>query len=316
MNRTQWVAALAVAGLLTIRPSEQGQAQAIPVLRNIPAVNFPATKPAPTIDKERLRVGEVAVSETKLDSAIMALNTTKDRPTNLKDLTGGYRLFQYQLNLDAAIKLNLIAAGAKLDGAEKVFVHDFIFYKDGEDEHGQPIRWGSGVRLIIQARNLGGSANFSSLPAIAASAEFRFAETTVDLRTIGISGPKIVAAVPKAAAYDVATHVAYMKAVDAIVAAATDPVTVVTPEVVTVNPQDSDNSVDAIVRAYAMREILLGKSCEDARKGLQRGHIPRAEQALIAAYRELAGRCDRRAPSDRVRHAILLDLFKHAGVAP
>jgi hypothetical protein len=312
---TRAISWTAIAGAHCVLISSSAATQAIPVLRTVPVIGVPV-KPPPRIDISKLAIDEIQVSEPKLDSALKASATTKKGPANLKELTGGFHVFQYQLSQDAAMKLNLIAVGGQLAGAEKVFVHDFMFYKDDTDENNLPIRWGAGVRLIIQAKSLAGSANFTSLPAIAASAEFRFAETSVDLRTIGMSGPKIVALVPKAAAYDVETHVAYMKTIDAIVAAGHDGTTVVTPEVVTVNPQDYGLSIDAIARAHAMRQMLLGKSCEDARKALAKNRSPRSEQSVNASYRELMGKCDNKSPSDAVRLAIVRDLFSKSGIAP
>jgi hypothetical protein len=154
------------------------------------------------------------------------------------------------------------------------------------------------------------------LPGIAASSEFHYAETSFDLRTLGMSGPKITQAVPNASGYNIEAHVALLKAIDAIRDAAHDPSTVVTPRPIKVDVRDDSVYVQALVRTAALRNVTSGNSCRDAKKSLANNHAPTAENVVESVYVEMTGKCDGNPVQSGVVLATVRQMFSDAGVRP
>jgi len=237
-----------------------------------------------------------------LFKAAACSNQSDPAPTDLNGLTDGFESFNFSMTMSAAAKLGIPFLNISGTGDKRVFIQDFMFYKNSTDGCGNPVKWGAGVRVVISARSLTGSAAFTSLPAVAASTEFRYAESAYRLQTIGISGPKIDAAVPPAGSYDIEKHVALMKAIDDIRKVARDATTIVTPALITLVVQEDEIYVDALSRSMALQYLAAGRSCNDAKKGLADGHSAVADAAVEGVYKELAGSCS----NDKVTDLVLL----------
>ncbi len=229
-------------------------------------------------------------------------------------LTDGFTIQDYNLEWDAAVKLGLVLGNVAGNVSKKVFIHDLMFTKPDVDAGGNPITWGSGVRLVIIASANNSNANFSSLPAIAASAEFKYTEAKFDFRTVGVAGPKITGAIPPAASYNIDTHVNLMRAVDKIRDAMADATTVITPRVVSITVLDVPYFSDRVARMWAWHSLMKGMSCSDAKKALGGGHTPDAEASLESEYRSLTKQCDNKVSTDLNLKQTLSQAFVNAGI--
>jgi hypothetical protein len=266
---------------------------------------------------QAITINDQGVKEGILAAAINDFATTLPTPPlGLASLTDGFRIFNYSMSQAAAAKLNVILGGASGSADKKVFVYDFMFYKDDVDKGGVPITWGAGVRLVIVAKTIAATANVSSLPAIAASAQFNLIEASYNLQTVGMSGPKIVTAVPNAGSYDVEKHVELLRAIDAIRDAANDKTTVVTPKLIKLDVREDDTYIEAVARTMALRAFAIGKSCNQAKDGLGSGHSTTSRSAVEAIYKDLQGKCSGDLPTDRVMQVRVNQYLVEAGWKP
>jgi len=243
-------------------------------------------------------------------------NAVTPPPTDKAGLTDGWGIYSYSLSYDAAAKLGLplIDLGASADS--KIFIYDLIFYKNAYDASNNLVgRYGVGVRLNISATSINGSASFSGLEAIAASAEFQYAEVKYTIETFGLSGPKITMAAPPAGSYDISHHVQLFQAIDKLKEAYEDPTTVVTPEfiAVVVNTLPEHEYSTVIAKALALKGIANGWSCSKTIGKLDSGHQPFAENAIKDLYKELGLKDDNSSPRDNSAQLKMQQEFKDAG---
>lgn len=215
--------------------------------------------------------GILSVKSSQLDANAIEKNLTPvpgcvepKAPINLAELTGGWNIFFYSLTMDAAVSLGIISLGeVSANAGKEVFVYEQMYYKDAKTCAGANITYGSGVRLTILAKKLSGSANFSNLGAIAASAEIKSAEVEVRMKTIGLSGQAILALIPDAGSYSVEKHVQYMQAInDVKTAISTDSTVVVTPEIISMQltPLTDVDFVKSVYTTFALKRIAKGDS--------------------------------------------------------
>jgi len=264
---------------------------------------------------DQIQINEGQTVEAFLANGLSELTecTSSPPPTDLSGLTDGFTVFNYSMTTSAAAKLNIPFTNLAGTGDKRVFVHDFMFYKKDEDSCGNPQTWGAGVRVIITARSVSASANLISLPAVAASAQFSFAETQYTFATIGMSGPKIAAVAPNAGSYDIEKHVELMKAMDNIRDLATDPTTVITPRLVSVDVREDDVYIDQLARVMALRAFANNRSCQNAKGSLANNHSATADAAVEAVYKELMNKCTGDKPTNPVLLARIAEFLRLSG---
>ncbi|WP_264550310.1 hypothetical protein [Flavobacterium sp. N2820] len=222
--------------------------------------------------------GSIELSSMEVESSALSdiLATTPNcqvtAPTTLAQLTGGWKIFFYNMTLETAAKVGVVSiAEAQTNIGKEVYVYEQMNYKDLDNCKNGKITYGAGVRLTILAKKLDASANLSNLGAIAASAEFKKAEVTVTMSTIGLSGPKITATIPPAGSYSVEKHVQYLQAIDAIKEATADSTTIVTPEIISLSIPPSSNSefLKATYITFALERIAKRESFNTAKTKIE-----------------------------------------------
>lgn len=184
-------------------------------------------------------------------------------PTKLADLTGGWAVFFHNMTLESAANVGIISIGdINANYGKEVYIYEQMNYKDLDNCKGGKTTYGAGIRLVIFVKKISASANLSSLGAIAASAEFKLADVTVNMKTIGLSGPKVQNAIPNAGTYSVEKHVEYLQAIDAIKAVTHDASTIVVPEVISFNipVKHIDEMLKATYIGFALKRIAKGES--------------------------------------------------------
>lgn len=223
-------------------------------------------------------MGSIELSSMEVESSALSdvletiPNCQVNPPTTLAQLTGGWKIFFHQMTLETAAKVGVISLGeAETNIGKEVYVYEQMNYKDIDNCKNGKITYGAGVRLTILAKKLNASANLTNLGAIAASAEFKMAEVTVTMSTIGLSGPEITATIPPAGSYSVEKHVQYLQAIDAIKAAITKPTTLVTPEVISLSipPQSNLEFLKATYITFALERIAKRESFNTAKSKIE-----------------------------------------------
>jgi hypothetical protein len=117
--------------------------------------------------------------------AAAAAACTNTPPVGIAGLTGGYRIYEYQMSIEQAYKLKIIAGGdASADIGKEVYVYDHVFYKKDKDCKGNEITWGAGVRLLVKVKKTSTNLNITGLAAIAASAEIKAADASVEFKLL------------------------------------------------------------------------------------------------------------------------------------
>jgi hypothetical protein len=265
----------------------------------------------------KIEVNDKQVDTKSITNTLKSTNTSRPTPPDcsmgIGCLTDGWQVFDYSLSWESAVKLGIITGGLEGAGNKKIFIHDFMFYKSDFDQADNRIVWGAGIRLIIRARELNASAKFTSLPAIAASAEFSYSEASYNIQTVGLSGPKIGIAAPKVGSYNIESYVNLMNAVNDIQRAALDLTTVVKPQLIQLNVQDGSYYIENIARTLALFRIASGTSCEDTKSTLSTNHESRAYDVITQVYNDMAGKCDQRPVTDQLLNMTIKRYFSLAG---
>lgn len=227
-------------------------------------------------DKSLTGLIELSSMEVATSTLAQTLKTEADcqvaQPKNLSDLVGGWTIFFHHLNLESAAKVGIISIGeVQTNMGKEVYVYEQMNYKDVDNCKGGMITYGAGVRLTILAKKLNASADLSSLGAIAAAAEVNMAEVTVSMKTIGLSGPDINAAIPPAGSYNVEKHVQYLQAIDNIKSAVNKGTTVVTPQIISLvlPPVDDLEFIKARYMTFALERIAKKESFNVAKTKLK-----------------------------------------------
>jgi len=153
-------------------------------------------------------------------------------PANKEGLTDGFELYYNSVSRAEAISLKFFAQ-ADLKATDRVLIYYNIWYKDVQRENGSvAFRCGAGMALILKISKA--EANMS-LPFLAARAELGKNRIQYKLRTIGLSGAGVDAAIPSAAGltkFDVGAYAKLETALDKLLAAARK-----TPATITFTPR-------------------------------------------------------------------------------
>ena len=141
------------------------------------------------------------------------------KPQTVKELSGGMQKIFYMFNKDNAKNLSLFGgtAGTKLGKKESIVIVDFMQHKDLNDCD-IPTRYGVGVRLFLKIKKASRGIDLNNLPQLAASVQLGKASVQYTLQTIGVTGDKINALIPRSAtnSFDVEGYAGVINAVDKI----------------------------------------------------------------------------------------------------
>ena len=214
-------------------------------------------------------------------------------PTGIRGLTGGFNVFDYQLTSEAAFTLGVIGIGEfNSSGSKEYYIYDHIWYKNDKDCAGNDIVYGAGVRLVVSVKRLSADLKLSGLSAIAASAEMKTAEVSVNFKTLGISGSKIdEVGIPTSGPYNIEKHIEYMQKIDAIRNAVRDTSTTVTPEIVSISLVDQTPLIRGLVISHGIRMIIDGRNYIYALSKIPQA-TDFAKETLKSTYMKLIKRAD------------------------
>lgn len=160
------------------------------------------------------------------------------KPASMADLTSGIKKLFYQVTSNNAANLQLFGQGVSLGKKEMMVIVDFVQFKDMSCS--EKVRYGVGARLQLHVKkaHLGANFDFSNLRGLAANCELGKATVKYSLDVIGITGPKVLDALPKAADnnFDVEGYSQVMMSVDKIQSMAKDGIegVIITPQVIPV----------------------------------------------------------------------------------
>jgi len=162
------------------------------------------------------------------------------KPRTVKELSGGMQKVFYMFNADNAKNLSLFggATGTKIGKKESIVIVDFMQHKDLNDCD-EPTRYGLGVRLFLKVKKASRGIDLNNLPQLAASVQLGKASVQYTLQTIGVTGDKINALIPRSAtnSFDVEGYAGVVNAVDKIQSLIKDGVdgVVIDPQLVPIN---------------------------------------------------------------------------------
>lgn len=138
------------------------------------------------------------------------------RPKTMIELTSGLHKFYYMFDARNQMEVDLTGfASGHLGKREKLLVVDYSVFKwvgSGDKKE----KWGVGVRLFLRISKMKKSAFVAKLPLLAATAEFGKAEITYSISTIGITGEKVICAIPPSGEFNVDGYAKVVNAVDEI----------------------------------------------------------------------------------------------------
>jgi len=141
------------------------------------------------------------------------------KPQTVKELSGGMQKIFYMFNANNSTNLSLFGGGTgvKIGKKESVVIVDFMQHKDLADCEA-PTRYGVGVRLFLKIKKANRGINLQNLPQLAANVQLGKATVQYNLKTIGITGDKINALIPRSATntFDVEGYAGVINAVDKI----------------------------------------------------------------------------------------------------
>jgi hypothetical protein len=186
-------------------------------------------------------------------------------PQSLQDLEN-FKSFTSILSIDTALKLDIPFGAKDSKFSRRVFIQDTLMYKDITDGE-QKVRYGVGVRWIVNTLKLDAKANISSLPFITASAEFGFVQATASFDVLGLKSAEIAKAIPTPTKLDIETYVEMAEALKTIKGLIYDAKTEVNPQLIAVLGRERDRMEDdyrdALATGWALNRIKDGKRLQD-----------------------------------------------------
>jgi hypothetical protein len=143
-------------------------------------------------------------------------------PSKMKDLDGGIKKYFYKITQKDKLDLNIFGyAGAELGKKDVLIIVDFVQYKE-LDCTDKKRTFGVGARLFLHIREVRHGINFTKLPQLAANVELGRVSVTYTLSTIGLTGDKILDALPQGSDFTVENYAKVMNAIDQIIRLAKD----------------------------------------------------------------------------------------------
>jgi hypothetical protein len=187
-------------------------------------------------------------------------------PKSLKDLDSGEIVSTYQFSVDMALALELPIGSTEAKFARKIFIQEYSNFREITDND-QKLRYGIAIRWIANIKMLDVKANISSMPFVAASAQFGHVEASARFQVVGISSHKITQLMPNPANLDLESYVEMKNALTEIKKLIWDSETKVTPQPLAVfgeiSEREEEKYEEAIAVAYTLNCIREGKKLLD-----------------------------------------------------
>lgn len=212
----------------------------------------------------------------------------KDVELGLKDLDNEtISLSSY--SLEQAASLGLPGSSAAESSSRRIFAYEYLKYRDLED--GQ--RRGVAAQIFLDVRSFKASAQFSTLPIIAASATMGYAEIKASFRVRGMTSKTVTETLPKLKdlGFNVETYQGWMDALNAVRGEVWKEETTVRP-VRLVQPRtqaEGDSYAAVVATTYALTKIADRESLNDALKKIPEDKPAVTKDIVLRVYRDFTG---------------------------
>lgn len=219
------------------------------------------------VTEEELQIEEVKplIDLSKSEDLISRVHSMTP-PKTLQELDTADS-FTSVLSVDAAAALKIPFGTMEGKFSRKIFVQDYLHYTDLQDQ-GQKIRWGVGIRWIVNIKQLDGKAEISSLPYVAASAQLGYVQAEARFQVLGLNSPEIVKKTPAPLPLNTETFSEMNGALKDIKSLIWDSNTLVKPKILAVLGQErphTDSQYDeALAVSWALSKIKDGDTLRDA----------------------------------------------------
>lgn len=202
-------------------------------------------------------------------------NVNPDRfasmPTTLEGLKH-HILDEISISASAAGRMGFVSANSKTDNSRQYHLKEFAqFHQETISEKGLlvKIRWGVAIRWMVSAVSLNGDADLSSLPAIAASSQFKYCTAQSQLRICGITHPNLKEIIPEDTGVNVLNYARMSVAFHNVRKLLYDPETKIDPHILSVDVETRGGSqpthyTESIATHRALTSIKDGLSLKQA----------------------------------------------------
>ncbi len=239
------------------------------------------------------------------EGTLAALNSlaANPPPATLNDLTNE-DTFVSLLSVEAAASLGIPFGSAESKTARRIVVQEYAKYRDIM-EGTTAVRWGVGVRWIVNVKILNTEAKISSVPMVAASAQVGFVEATARFQVLGIASPEVTKAIPAPTDLNTETYVELKQALLKIKALIYEQATTIRPQVLAITadaPETSERSYEgALAVAWALTKISEGRTLLRAQTEYEKSSAFFREE-VKSVYIDVASTSDANSkPSDEAR---------------
>lgn len=222
-------------------------------------------------------------SENALNAAN---NNTINLPTQLNELDRQITE-TVNLSIDAAASLNLPFGASDNKLSRIVFVQEYKKYKEIQHRD-ETLQCGISIRWILNIKKLNASAKITSLPMVAASAQFNNVSASVMFEVIGISSPEITDLLPTNVELNADTYVDLKTAFEAMKSKIHDADTIISPAILGVRGTliEEDNKLldEAVAMTYALKKIKGNKPLQNALDDIS--HKPATQKEIVKSVYE------------------------------
>lgn len=160
-----------------------------------------------------------------------------NRPTTLEGLKH-HILDEISISARAAGRMGFFSANSKTDNTRQYHLKEFAqYHQETISEKGilVKIRWGVAIRWMVSAISLNGEADLSSLPAIAASSQFKYCTAQSQLRICGITHPNLKEIIPEDTGVNVLNYARMSVAFHNVRKLLYDPATTIDPHILSID---------------------------------------------------------------------------------
>jgi hypothetical protein len=222
----------------------------------------PTSVPPPIREKSKEHI-DLSASE-KLITEIR--KGTVKVPTKLTDLPR-QNTFTSTMSLDVAASLGIPVGSTDTKYSRRIFIQEYLKYLDIKKAK-QTVRWGIGVRWVVNYKMLDVQAKTTSIALIAASAQVGSIEAEARFQVIGIDSAEITAAIPAPVNLSVDTYVVLNDAFMKIKGLIWGSNTTVTPQILAVLGEIKDevdqDFEEALAVSWALTKIAEGQTLQYA----------------------------------------------------
>lgn len=223
-----------------------------------------------------------------LSSAEQTLRDIHDNriatPTTLQELPYQHT-FTSTLSVDLAVALGIPVGDVDARMSRRVFVQEYLKYAKIDS-----LRWGIGIRWLVNYKTVDAQAKTSSIALVAASAQFGFVQAEARFEVIGVDSARITELVAAPVQLDVETYQQMNDAFVNIKKLVWDAATIVRPQMVGVmatQPTNQNDYEEALGAGWGLTQVMQGLTLSDAlRSSKLRSEI--FDDAVRAIYTTVA----------------------------